>query len=130
MYQLTVESSFSAAHYLRGYKGKCENLHGHNWRVSVTLERGSLNGMGMVIDFKELKEMVDKVLEELDHKFLNELPSFRKANPTTENIAKTIYGKLSKLLKDRTIRLNKVTVWEKETSSATYHKGETDAARR
>jgi len=128
MFSLKVEGAFSSAHNLRGYKGKCEDLHGHNWRVEITVKSGELDDLGMVLDFKYLKNKLNVVLEELDHKYLNEIPYFsatnrggsasggKKVNPTSENIAKYIYNKL----KTRIPLLNCVTVWENSTSCATY----------
>lgn len=121
MFSLKVEGVFSSAHNLRGYKGKCEDLHGHNWRVEITVKSGELDGIGMVLDFKYLKSRLNAVLEELDHKYLNKIPYFsaaggKKINPTSENIAKYIYNKL----KTRIPLLNCVTVWENSTSCATY----------
>ena len=116
MYSLRVEGSFSSAHNLRGYKGKCEELHGHNWRVEVVVKSQELDKIGLVIDFKELKKKLKSVLEEMDHKYLNKFGYFKKANPTSENIAKYIYKKLSLKLP----LLSSVTVWENPTASATY----------
>ncbi len=119
MYSLKVEGNFSSAHNLRGYKGKCESLHGHNWRVEIIVKSGNLNNIGMVLDFKYLKQKLNAVLEEMDHKYLNKLSYFKKmngVNPTSENIAEYIYKKLKKKIP----WLNCVTVWENNTSSATY----------
>jgi len=116
MYRIKVEGNFSSAHNLRGYKGKCEDLHGHNWRVKISVEFSELDKIGMLLDFKYLKKELNSVLEELDHKYLNKLARFKKTNPTSENIAEYIYGRL----KPRIPLLNSVTVWENATSSATY----------
>ncbi|TAM39465.1 6-carboxytetrahydropterin synthase QueD [bacterium] len=116
MYKLKVEGNFSSAHNLRGYKGKCEDLHGHNWRVEITVRSADLDKIGMLQDFKYLKKELNAVLEELDHKYLNKLAQFKKINPTSENIAKYIYDQL----KTGIPLLNSVTVWENSTSSATY----------
>ena len=91
MYSIKVEAYFSSAHNLRGYKGKCESLHGHNWKVEVTASSKSLDKIGMVLDFTFLKAKLSKILERLDHKYLNKIAYFRKVNPTSENIAKYIY---------------------------------------
>jgi 6-pyruvoyltetrahydropterin/6-carboxytetrahydropterin synthase len=116
MYSLKVEGSFSSAHNLRGYKGKCEDLHGHNWRVEMSVESDKLDKIGMLIDFKDMKKKLHCVLEKLDHNYLNKLDYFRKVNPTSENIAKYIYDSLK-----RTIPvLKSVTVWENVSSAATY----------
>ncbi|MBU4252049.1 MAG: 6-carboxytetrahydropterin synthase QueD [Candidatus Omnitrophica bacterium] len=116
MYSLKVEGSFSSAHNLRGYKGKCEDLHGHNWRIEVIVRSEKLNNIGIVVDFKELKKKLNAVLEEMDHKYLNKLAYFNKVNPTSENIAKYIYKKLVSKIP----LLDSVTVWENATSCATY----------
>ena len=116
MYRLKVEGNFSSAHNLRGYKGKCEDLHGHNWRVEITVESEELDEIGMLQDFKYLKKKLNAVLEDLDHKYLNKLVQFKKINPTSENIAKYIYDRLNLQIP----LLNSVTVWENSTSSAIY----------
>lgn len=114
MYNIKVEADFSAAHNLRGYKGKCEALHGHNWKVEVAVGATKLDKTGMVLDFTDLKQKLHRVLEKLDHRYLNNLPYFKKFNPTSENIAKYIYDNL------RIQGLESVTVWESEKSAATY----------
>lgn len=116
MYSIKVEGSFSSAHNLRGYKGKCEELHGHNWKIEVVAVKDELDKIGMVLDFKCLKMKLNAVMEKLDHKYLNRLACFKKVNPTSENIAKYIYGQL----KPQVPALKSVTVWENTTSSATY----------
>jgi len=116
MYSIKVEANFSAAHNLRGYKGKCEELHGHNWKVEVEALSDRLNNAGMVLDFKYLKNKLNRVLEKLDHKYLNNIPYFKKANPTSENIARYIYDHL----KSQISNIQSVTVWESENSAATY----------
>lgn len=122
MYKITVKSHFSAAHRLRGYQGKCENLHGHNWMVKATVAAIDLNKIGIVIDFHDLKEMLSKAVESLDHKYLNELHYFKKINPTSENIAKFIYDKLNSKFKNRDVKLISVDIGETGTSYATYQK--------
>ena len=116
MYSLKVEGAFSSAHNLRGYKGKCEDLHGHNWRVEICVESQELDDIGMVLDFKYMKNKLSAVLEKMDHKYLNKLAYFKKVNPTSENIAEYIYNEL----KSGMPLLKSVTVWENNTSSATY----------
>ena len=117
MYNLKVESNFSSAHNLRGYKGKCEELHGHNWKIEAIAESQTLDKIGMVMDFKFIKNELNKILEKLDHKYLNKLKPFDKTNPTSENIARFIYG----TLKRKVAGLKSITVWENPTSSATYY---------
>ena len=120
MFELTVISDFSAAHRLRGYTGKCENLHGHNWKVSVVVESKDLNRIGIVMDFKDIKKELNNVLEKLDHKDLNNLVFFKKINPSSENIASFIYSRISSKLKDKGVKIKKVSVWETDTSCASY----------
>ncbi len=120
MYEVTIEASFSAAHRLRRYRGKCENLHGHNWKVAVSVVSDKLDKSGMVIDFKELKELTWRVLKKLDHQYLNDLPEFKKVNPTSENIAKFLYSKLKGTVEKRGAKLHRVKVWESEGSSVTF----------
>ncbi|MEE8328476.1 MAG: 6-carboxytetrahydropterin synthase QueD [Thermodesulfovibrionia bacterium] len=121
MYELMIEAQFSSAHQLRGYKGKCENLHGHNWKVQVMVSSEKLNETGLVIDFDELKKTVEELLSTLDHFVLNEIFPFTELNPSSENIAKWIYDSLKKKTTNRNIALVSVTVWESETASATYY---------
>ena len=116
MYSIKIEADFSSAHNLRGYKGKCEALHGHNWRVEVALSAAGLDKAGMLLDFRKLKMKLDRILERLDHKYLNGIAYFKKNNPTSENIAKYIYDSLKPGVSD----LASVTVWESEKSCATY----------
>ena len=119
-YVIKVHSHFSAAHNLRGYKGKCEQLHGHNWKAQVSIASFQLNKLDMVCDFKEVKEKLDKVLAKLDHNYLNKLPYFKKNNPTSEKIAEFIYYGLKKLVKDKNISLKEVCVWETQTQQASF----------
>lgn len=121
MYTVKVRTDFSSAHSLRGYKGKCEALHGHNWQVELAVKSQGLDGIGMVIDFGELKTLLNEVLGELDHKNLNDLESFKEANPTSENIARFIYRKIKE--KKTSLNIAEVTVWETPSSSATYSTG-------
>ena len=115
MYELMVEESFDAAHALRGYQGPCENLHGHTWKVQVFLRGEKLNKIGIMTDFKEIKQALKAVLDRFDHSNLNDLPEFKKQNPSSENLAKLIF-KTVKLA-----GLAKVTVWESATTCASYH---------
>lgn len=120
MYELKVITQFAAAHQLRNYTGKCEKLHGHNWKVEVILKGEKLNNTGLLIDFKEVKEATDRILEELDHSFLNELPQFKDQNPSSENIAVYIFENLSSKLNNNQIKISKVTAWESDSASASY----------
>ena len=115
MYEIEVFLNFSAAHRLRGYKGKCENIHGHNWKVGVTVSSDKLDKIGIVADFRDVKKQLKDVLEKLDHKNLNSLAYFKKINPTSENLARFIYEKLKKRLP-----VSSVSVWETDGSKATY----------
>lgn len=123
MYKLMVETDFSAAHQLRGYKGKCENLHGHNWKVQVSVISEVLNEIELVIDFHELKEITREIVSNLDHKIINNVYPFMEKNPSSENIAKWIYDSLKEKLKVKYdhIEVSSVTVWESSTASATYY---------
>ena len=120
MYRITVLSGFSAAHKLINYKGRCEKLHGHNWKVQAVVSCSRLDRTGMTIDFHRLKHELNKVIDAFDHKYLNDIKPFKKMNPTSENIAKYIFESLSKLVNDKRIKLKSATVWETDTSCATY----------
>jgi 6-pyruvoyltetrahydropterin/6-carboxytetrahydropterin synthase len=116
MYSIRVEAYFSAAHNLQGYRGKCEELHGHNWKVEVEVSGSGLDKIGMLADFKVIKTKLNRVLDKLDHKYLNNILYFKKDNPTSENIAKYIFN----CLKPQVCGLSSVTVWESESSCASY----------
>jgi len=120
MYELTVITQFAAAHQLRKFRGKCEKLHGHNWRIEVSLTGEKLNDAGLLIDFEEIKEATDRILEELDHSFLNELPKFKDQNPSSENIAAYIFEKLGSTLNNNQIKVTRVTAWESDSARASY----------
>lgn len=126
MYEVMVEGSFSAAHNLRGYRKKCEKLHGHNWKVRVGIRGEKLDKYGMLIDFRDVRDYLEKIMEKLDHKYLNEISPFKVTNPTSENIARFIYNDLKFHLKGSQYRVSKVTVWESDTTSATYSQGKKD----
>jgi 6-pyruvoyltetrahydropterin/6-carboxytetrahydropterin synthase len=121
MYELMIETQFSAAHQLRGYQGQCEKLHGHNWRVQVTVSAEKLNTIGIAIDFHELKKLTKEALQGLDHSFLNDVFPFTELNPSSENIARWLFDTIRKKIRDRDVSLTSVTVWESETASATYY---------
>ena len=116
MYEIEVFSNFSSAHNLRGYKGKCENIHGHNWEVGVTVSSGKLNKIGIVADFRDVKRLLNGVLKKLDHRDLNKIAYFKKVNPTSENIAKFIYDELRR----KKLSVSSVSVRETEDSKAVY----------
>jgi len=118
MYYISVRTDFSGAHNLRGYKGKCEDLHGHNWSVEAKVCSETLDKLGMVVDFTLVKSCLKDIIATLDHKYLNEIGYFAENNPTSENIAKYIFEKLNTKLSNA--KLASVTVWETGNSSATY----------
>ncbi|MHB1645837.1 MAG: 6-carboxytetrahydropterin synthase QueD [Candidatus Acididesulfobacter diazotrophicus] len=126
MYELKILSVFSSAHNLRGYNGKCENIHGHNWQIEVIVCSELLNEIGIAIDFKILKSYLKIIMEKLDHKYINELPYFENINPSAENIAKYIFEEFGILLnnnqesKSINIKVKKVNVYETATSMASY----------
>ena len=140
MYELTIISDFAAAHNLRQYEGECENLHGHNWKVEVTVASKRLNKIGLAVDFKVLKRALEGILEKLDHKYLNDIPPFNKENPSSENIARYIYQEFEKALSippnpplpkggrgdlkkgsKGGLKVAKVKVWESDNAAATYY---------
>jgi 6-pyruvoyltetrahydropterin/6-carboxytetrahydropterin synthase len=122
MYEVSVDESFAAAHSLRNYHGKCEDLHGHNYKVRVTLAGKELDASGLLYDFVHLKQVIQGVIRSLDHKYLNELKPFDALNPSAENIARYIYDETAKqLLKSANgTGVASVTVWETDTAAATY----------
>ena len=120
MYELKIISRFAAAHQLREYEGGCERLHGHNWKVEVFISGSKLKENGLLMDFKVIKEKTGKILDELDHRFLNDLEAFSSLNPSSENIARHVYTSLSRELNTEDIRVTKVTAWESESACASY----------
>jgi 6-pyruvoyltetrahydropterin/6-carboxytetrahydropterin synthase len=119
MYEISVDCSFSAAHALRHYRGKCEQVHGHNYKVRVTVAGEKLDETGLLIDFADLRSAITGVASRLDHQFLNELPPFDRVNPSAENLARHFYDEVAKQV-GTGLRLSQVTVWETDVSSATY----------
>ena len=122
MFEVWVDEQFAAAHNLRNYKGKCENLHGHNYKVRVNLTGPQLDETGLLYDFVHLKQVIQGVLRTLDHKYLNELKPFEVLNPSAENIAKHIYDETSKQMRatPNGAAISSITVWESEVTAATY----------
>ena len=122
MFEVTVEETFSAGHALRGYKGKCENPHGHNYRVKITLQGPELDSVGLLYDFVHLKKVINGVIAGLDHKFLNDQPPFDTVNPSAENLAKYFYEETTKQMRDTPngARIASITIWETDTTAATY----------
>jgi 6-pyruvoyltetrahydropterin/6-carboxytetrahydropterin synthase len=116
MYEVRVLSRFSSAHNLRNYKGKCENLHGHTWKVELCLTGDKLNSDGFLCDFVELKKELNTLLDRYDHKYINEVKPFDTLNPTAENLARVIYDEL----KQKFSGLLEVTVWESDDARAVY----------
>lgn len=120
MYHLMIKTHFSAAHNLINYQGDCENLHGHNWRVEVTVSARELDKAGLGIDFKILKKQTNHLLDSLDHKHLNQLEPFLELSPSSENICRYLYEELSQVLNNDNVRVEKITVWESENACASY----------
>jgi 6-pyruvoyltetrahydropterin/6-carboxytetrahydropterin synthase len=125
MFQVSVEDTFSSGHALRGYKGKCENVHGHNYRVQVTLEGPELDNIGLLVDFTELKKVMRGVIGRLDHQFINDLEPFTTVNPSAENLAKYFFEEISGQLKTLPpgANLKDVVIWETNTAHARYRPG-------
>ena len=121
MFEVSVEETFAAGHALRGYHGKCENVHGHNYRVQVTFSGPELDSIGLLVDFVAVKKLMQTVVDRLDHQFLNDLAPFDVLNPSAENMAKYFYDEISGGLGQRTpVKVGQVQVWETDTTSATY----------
>ncbi|HYN14210.1 MAG TPA: 6-carboxytetrahydropterin synthase QueD [Terriglobales bacterium] len=123
MFQITVEDTFAAGHYLRNYRGKCENPHGHNYKVRVTLCGEELDRAGLLLDFKDLKDVMRDTVDRLDHQMINDLEPFTVLNPSAENLAKYFYDETQTKLRAATngrVRVKDVTVWETDTTTATY----------
>lgn len=124
MYEVMIEEEFSAAHALRGYRGKCENLHGHNWKVEVYVRGEQLDNVGMLVDFKVLKAATRRVMKYLDHQNLNELQPFdNEMNPSSEHLAEFILLRVSEEISDSRVKVYKVRVWETPSTCATYEAG-------
>ncbi len=119
MYEVFKETWISGAHRLRDYKGPCENLHGHNWRIRVYVGATELNSLGMVIDFKVLKDAMKEVCDLYDHTYLNEVPPFDIINPTAENICRHIFDEVNRRIRDERVRVTRAMVWETAGSCAT-----------
>lgn len=122
MFEASVEETFSSGHALRGYRGKCENVHGHNYRVKITLAGPKLDAIGLLVDFTELKRVLRGIIAGIDHQFLNDLEPFRTVNPSAENLAKYFYDETTRGLSGlpEGARITEVVVWETDTSSARY----------
>jgi len=124
MYEVTVEAGFSSGHYLRNYKGKCENPHGHNYKVRVTLMGTELDATGLLLDFKLLKQVMRPIIDRIDHQMLNDLEPFTVLNPSAENLAKYFYDEtnvqLARMTEGR-VRMKDCTIWETDRATATYY---------
>ena len=124
MFEVCVEHTFAAGHALRNYRGKCENVHGHNYRVQVSAEGPELNSIGLLFDFTELKRALRETSEYLDHQFINDLKPFDEINPSAENLARYFYHETAKQLHDMTegrVRIKDCTLYETDTSFARYY---------
>jgi 6-pyruvoyltetrahydropterin/6-carboxytetrahydropterin synthase len=126
MYEISVEYSFAAGHALRNYKGKCEHVHGHNYKVQVTLAGDKLNAAGLLMDFVDLRAEIKGLVAKLDHRFLNDIPPFDQLNPTAENLAKYICDEIEPQARNQGLQVRGVTVWETDTTSATYRPKSSD----
>jgi len=121
MHEVMIEMSFSSAHALRGYQGKCENMHGHNYKVEVYVRGSKLNNIGLLVDFKDLKAATRKVVDYLDHRNINELPPFDiEVNPSAEEMAVFFLHEVGRQVNDDRVQVYKVRVWETDTCAATY----------
>ncbi len=121
MYDIFIKTHFAGAHHLRNYPGDCEHPHGHNWKVKVTVRAHELDELGMGIDFKILKKVVNKIIDQLDHRDLNEHPAFLDRNPSSEHIAQFLYDNLKEALSHNRYSLFCVTVRETDNSGLTYY---------
>ena len=120
MYELKIITEFSAAHNLRNFRGKCEALHGHNWKVEVVLSGNNLDDSGVVLDFAEVKAATSEIMSEIDHRYLNDLPFFVENNPSSENIARYIFHRLQQKIDNDRVRIRRVTAWESQDACASY----------
>ena len=120
MYEVTTSAGFSAAHRIREYSGKCERMHGHNWKVEVTVRSTELNELGIVIDFRDLRKIVSGILETVDHRIINDVEPFTSINPTAENLARWLHGEVLKELAHISVASLRVKVWETDSSHAAY----------
>jgi len=120
MFKLIVKKEFSAAHILHGHPGDCKRMHGHNWLVEAEVRGSNTNEIGMVIDFKDIKNNLKTIISKLDHQFLNDLEPFINDNPTAENISKYIYKELSKKINTDNIKVSEIKLWETNNSAVTY----------
>jgi len=120
MYEVSVQQHFDAAHYLRGYQGKCESLHGHRFQVVAKVRAEQIDEVGLAYDFVQLRQQLGEIVGRFDHTCLNEVPPFDKINPSSENIAFTIYSELQTLLQGEKASISSSQVWESPHSCVTY----------
>jgi 6-pyruvoyltetrahydropterin/6-carboxytetrahydropterin synthase len=124
MFEASVEETFAAGHALRGYHGKCENVHGHNYRVRVLVAGEELDAAGLLIDFVDLKQILRRIIERLDHQFLNDVPPFDELNPSAENMARYFHQEMTRQLdgaaRPNPVRVAEIKIWETDTATATY----------
>ena len=120
VYELIIKEDFAAAHRLLNYHGSCEKLHGHNFKVEITVRAKELDDIGLALDFRELKEVARKVLAGFDHTVLNELPEFQNQNPSAENISRCLFSALAPVINRDRVELYRVTVWESDHAAASY----------
>lgn len=123
MFEVTIIKSFSAAHLLAEIGGKCEELHGHNFKVEVTVGAPKLNSEGILIDFRLVKKWLKDILDKMDHQHLNDLPFFKGRNPSSENIAYYVYNEMQARVKEAEVKVLCVKVWESENAAVTYREG-------
>ena len=124
MFEVTVERGFSSGHYLRNYKGKCENPHGHNYKVQITLCGQSLDAAGLLLDFRDLKQVMRPVIDRLDHQMINDIEPFTEINPSAENLARYFYQETNSQLEQMTggrVRVKDCTIYETDTTTAKYY---------
>jgi 6-pyruvoyltetrahydropterin/6-carboxytetrahydropterin synthase len=121
IFEVMIERHFSSAHQLRGYKGKCENLHGHNYKIEIFVRGAELNNVGLLVDFGDIKSAADDIVKYLDHRNLNDLPPFdEELNPSAENLARYILEYVASRIDDDRVHVYKVRCFETPTSVATY----------
>ena len=120
MYEISVETHFDAAHFLRGYRGKCEAMHGHRYRLVAKVKATKLDDIGLAYDFTELKRHLNDIISRFDHTCLNEVPPFDKINPSAENIAATIFHELQDRLAADPLTISCVEAWESPQTGVAY----------
>ncbi len=124
MFEVSVEDTFASGHYLRGYRGKCEKPHGHNYKIRITLAGDSLDNIGLLYDFRDLKQVMNDIIDRIDHQMLNDVEPFNTVNPSAENMAKYFYDELNTRIardSDRRVRVIRVKLWETDTTTAMYY---------